>query len=144
MRLLLMLVLFMEINQVYGQQTDSTIHSPNQLQENELQSTDKLRLTMKTIVVSLSLITYGVISQSNDELREFDISIKNIVRKDADFHSPVDNYLQYAPGLSVFALNALGIKGKNNFRDMSMIYLLSNVIMGIPVQAIKKITKVAF
>ena len=98
---------------------------------------------MKTITFPLSLITYGVISQSNDELREFDVRIKNVVRKDADFHSPVDNYLQYVPGLSVYALNAVGINGKNNFRDRTMIYLMSNVMMGMTIQTIKKITKVA-
>jgi len=76
-------------------------------------------------------------------IREFDISIKNVVRKDADFHSPVDNYLQYAPALSVFALNAAGIKGKNNFVDRTLYNLMSNAMMGIIVQTIKRITKVA-
>jgi len=40
---------------------------------------------MRSIVVPLALITYGVVAQSTEELREFDISIKNVVRKDADF-----------------------------------------------------------
>jgi membrane-associated phospholipid phosphatase len=144
MRHLLILFLFPWISHVYAQNQDSTVHSSNQqLQDNERQSTSRLRLSMKTIAFPLSLITYGAFSQSNNELREFDVRIKNVVRKDADFHSPVDNYMQYAPGLAVYTLNAIGIKGKNNFRDRTMIYLLSNVMMGITVQTIKKITKVA-
>ncbi len=94
------------------------------------------------MIVPLSFITYGAISQSNEDLKDFDNNIKKLVRKDADFHTPVDNYLQYAPGLAVYALNAVGIKGEHNFRDRTMIYLLSNVMMGITVQSIKKITKV--
>jgi membrane-associated phospholipid phosphatase len=42
----------------------------------------------------------------------------------------------------VYALNAVAIKGRNNFRDRAMIYLLSNIMMGITVQSIKKIIKV--
>jgi hypothetical protein len=143
MRNITMLLLFTGISHVYAQQKDTTTQASDQLQENNRQSTHDFRLSMKTIAFPLSLITYGVISQSNDELREFDVRIKNVVRKDADFHSPVDNYLQYIPGLSVYALNAVGIKGKNNFRDRTMIYLMSNLMMGITVQTIKKITKVA-
>jgi membrane-associated phospholipid phosphatase len=90
----------------------------------------------------VSLITYGVFSQSNEDLKDFDADIRKVVRKDADFRSPVDNYLQYAPGLAVYALNAVGIKGKHNFRDRTMIYFLSNLMMGITVQSIKRITKV--
>jgi hypothetical protein len=138
-----MLLLFTEINYTYAQQQDSIFHSLNEPLANNRQSTSVYGLTMRTIALPLSLITYGVIAQSNDELREFDIDIKNVVRKDADFHTTIDNYLQYAPGLSVYALNAAGIKGKNNFVDRTMIYLLSYAMMGITVQTIKNITKVA-
>ena len=142
MRHLLILFLFPWISHVYAQNQDSTVHSSNQqLQDNERQSTSRLRLSMKTIAFPLSLITYGAFSQSNNELREFDVRIKNVVRKDADFHSPVDNYMQYAPGLAVYVLNAIDIKGKNNFRDRTMIYLLSNVMMGITFKLLKKLQK---
>jgi membrane-associated phospholipid phosphatase len=97
---------------------------------------------MRTLIVPLSLITYGFFSQASEDLRDFDVNIKNVVRRDADFHTPIDNYLQYAPGVAVYALNVAGIKGKNNFRDRTMILLLSNAMMGMTVQSIKKITKV--
>src|SRR5882724_4486459 len=138
-----LLFLFIGIGHSHAQSQDSTIQSPKQLRADNRQSTSGTRLRMRSIVVPLALITYGVVAQSTEELREFDISIKNVVRKDADFHSPVDNYLQYAPALSVFALNAAGIKGKNNFVDRTYIHLMSNAMMGIIVQTIKRITKVA-
>lgn len=52
-----------------------------------------------------------------------------------------DNYLQYGIGFSVFGLHALGIQGKNNFRDQAMLYLLSNAIMGAIVNPVKRITR---
>lgn len=148
MRSLLMFFLFTGIGHLYAQQEDSTVYSQdlflinNKMRANDLQTISGPRLTMRTLIVPVSLITYGVISQANDDLREFDVGIKSVVRKDADFHSPLDNYLQYAPGLAVYGLNAVGIKGEHNFRDRTMIYLLSNVMMGITVQSIKKITRV--
>ena len=125
-----------------AQQQDSTTYSSSLFHTNDRQSIPDTRLQMKSIAFPLSLIAYGVIAQSTKKLREFDVSIKNVVRKDADFHSPVDNYLQYAPGLSVYALNAAGINGKNNFVDRTLIYLLSYAMMGIIVQTIKRTTKV--
>jgi membrane-associated phospholipid phosphatase len=148
MRSLLLLLLFTDIGHLYAQPIDSMFHSPDPLLINKqtttkgIAATPGFRLTTRTLIVPVFLITYGVFSQANEELREFDVSIKKEVRKDADFHTSVDNYLQYVPGLAVYALNAAGIKGKNNFRDRTMIYLLSNVMMGITVQSIKKITKV--
>ena len=42
----------------------------------------------------------------------------------------------------MYALNAIGIKGKNNFKDRILIYVLTTVISGITVQSVKAITKV--
>jgi len=131
-----------------AQLEDSTIHFSSSPLANDktimlkTQQTREVSRAMRTCIVPLSLISYGFFSQSSEELRDFDVNIKNVVRRDADFHTPIDNYLQYAPGVAVYALNAAGIKGKNNFRDRTMIFLLSNVMMGMTVQSIKKITKV--
>ena len=149
MRFLLVLLLLAVIHNLYAQQQDSAVSISGLSRINirsglpVRQTTHDLRQSIRTLVVPLALITYGAFAQSSDDLREFDLSVKTEVRKkDPDFHTPFDNYLQYAPGLSVYALNAIGIKGKNNFRDRTITYLLANVIMGVTVQSIKKITKV--
>ncbi|SRR5258706_8569156 len=100
------------------------------------------KLTIKRMIIPATLITYGFISQSSHKLKAFDVRIKKVVRRDPDFHTCIDNYLQYVPGFAVYGLNAVGVKGKNNFRDRTTIYLLSNLMMGITVQTIKKISKV--
>lgn len=145
MRFLLILVFLTSIANLCAQSTDSTMRlAPikHQKIERGIQQDKRFRFSVRTLAVPVLLITYGVFSQVDGELREFDVSIKNVVRRDPDFRTPVDNYLQYTPGLAVYGLNALGIKGKNNFRDRTMIYLMSNLMMGISVQSIKNITKV--
>jgi membrane-associated phospholipid phosphatase len=52
----------------------------------------------------------------------------------------IDNYLRYAPAAAVYGLNAAGIHGTNNFRDRTIIYGMSTLIMGATVLSVKKIT----
>ena len=101
------------------------------------------RQKLKSLILPASLITYGFISLGNDKLKSLDNTIKEEIWTENP-HNPVkfDNYLQYAPAAAVYTLNAMGIKGKNNFRDRTFIYLLSNSIMGVTVQSLKAITKV--
>jgi hypothetical protein len=98
---------------------------------------------IKSLLLPAGLMTYGFIALENDGLKNLDNSIKEEIWTERP-HNPItiDNYLQYAPGVAVYGLNAVGIKGKNNFRDRTMIYLLSNAIMGVTVQSLKAITKV--
>src|SRR5690606_34760571 len=49
----------------------------------------------------------------------------------------IDNISQYTPFLSVYALNALGVKGKNNFKDRTIILGTAYLIMGATVNILK-------
>ncbi len=116
----------------------------SELSINEILSKmDDKRQVIKSLIIPAALITYGFVAQSSQGLKEFDVSIKNEIREDHPlFHTKIDNSLQYVPAVAAYGLNAIGIKGKNNFRDRTMIYLLSNTIMGVTVQSLKAITKV--
>jgi PAP2 superfamily len=132
-----------------AQQEESIVYSPDLFEANNETVTKEVRLaagpriTLKSLIIPVTLISYGVFAQCSNKLKRMDVRIKNVVRRDPDFHTKIDNYLQYAPSFAVYALNAAGVKGKNNFRDRTITYLLSNAMMGITVQAIKKITRVA-
>lgn len=145
MRFLLIFFLLSGIIALNAQQKDSLIY----LKQDKLNNKNILpdsatnqyqKLNLRKLVVPSALITYGFVARGSDALKKIDTSIKkNVTAK--NFHTTIDNYLDWAPGMAVYALNALGIKGKHNFRDRTITYLLSNIIVAITVQSLKKITK---
>ncbi len=94
------------------------------------------------MIIPALLTSYGFVALDNDHLLALDNDIKEEVWAE-HAHKPVkiDDYLQYIPGISVYGLNAMGIKGKNNFRDRTMLYLLSSTMMAITVQSLKRIIR---
>ena len=58
------------------------------------------------------------------------------------FANGYDNYMQYMPAVSVYALNLAGVKGKNNLGRATVSYGASALIMGIIVNSIKYTAKV--
>ena len=103
--------------------------------------TKKRNAGYKTFLVPGILIAYGAASLESKGLRNFNTEIKQeIWLENPHKKTTIDNYLQYSPAVAVYALNGLGIKGRNNFIDRSMIYFLSNVMMSATVLGVKKLT----
>src|SRR2546421_11502160 len=76
----------------------------------ELQTIGKERKKIRSLIIPVSLITYGFISLDEESLQSLDNSIKNDIREDHPFfHTNVDNFLQYTPAIGVYGLNAIGI-----------------------------------
>ena len=99
----------------------------------------KEKIPLSAFLLSAGLISYGVIALNNHPLQSVDHSIREVVWEDNPHRVfPLDDYLQYAPGAAVYVLNAFGIKGKNNFRDRTIIYLMANALMGVTVESLKK------
>ncbi len=96
---------------------------------------------IRSLKIPSVLITYGFLALENDNLKALNNSIKNEMREDHPFfRTNIDDYLQYAPAVAVYGLNAMGIKGRNNFRDRTMIYLLSNIMLTTTVFSVKKLS----
>jgi membrane-associated phospholipid phosphatase len=103
--------------------------------------TAKRRAGYKSFIVPGILIVYGVTSLGNDGLKSFNNKMKEEIWLEHPHKlTKIDNYLMHSPAVAVYGLNALGIKGRNNLRDRSMIYLLSNVICNSTVFGVKKIS----
>jgi membrane-associated phospholipid phosphatase len=94
---------------------------------------DSTRVTQKfrpsAFILPAAMIAYGAFAVHNSTLRQLNGDVKEQIWQDNP-HRPfhLDNYLMFAPTLSVYALNASGIHGKNNFKDRTMILLIANVI----------------
>lgn len=86
-----------------------------------------------------AMIAYGVVSLKTDGLQDWNEKVKEEIWTEHPhtlFH--LDNYLQYAPVAAVYGLNMMGIKGKNNLRDRTMILGISAVIMTSATFTVKK------
>ncbi|MCW3093040.1 MAG: hypothetical protein JWP81_4109 [Ferruginibacter sp.] len=103
--------------------------------------TEQKKFTYKSLVVPGVLFVYGLSSLESNQLKSFNAEMKEeIWQEHPHKKTTIDNYLQYSPAIAVYGLNALGIKGRNNFRDRSMIYLISNVFLTSSVFGLKKLT----
>lgn len=98
-----------------------------------------LKFNYKQLIIPGVLIGYGVIGIGNDQLLSFNHQIKDEVTEDIDKKITIDDFSQYAPAASVYALNAFGVKGKNNMRDRSVIFVTSYVIMASTVLGLKSL-----
>lgn len=96
---------------------------------------------VQSFLIPATFIAYGVVTIENDELKEMNEGIKReIWDEHPHARSGIDNYLQWAPAAAVYGLNAIGIHGKHNLRDRTMIYGLSTLIMGGTVFTLKRIS----
>jgi membrane-associated phospholipid phosphatase len=120
------------------------IAKPSAIKSNASDGFRTIRATQRKItylILPAAAITYGFVSLENDELKKLNNNTKLEITE--DHPRPVtklDNYLQYSPAAAVYALNALGIKGKNNFRDRTIILGLSTIITTAIVVPLKHIT----
>lgn len=96
----------------------------------------------RTVAIPLLLAAVGLYSLTdNDVLNKFDVQEE---RNEwiPKFHNHADDYLQYAPIVAVYGLNALGIKGKNTFGNRTALLIKSELLVGILTYSLKKITAV--
>lgn len=100
-------------------------------------------LPLSAVIIPGAAMAYGFVKLDNNALARLDQEARH------EFYSEhphrqfiVDDYLQFAPGVAVFALNGLALKGKNSLIDQSGIYLLSNIILNGTTQSLKRITAV--
>ncbi|MEO8582489.1 MAG: phosphatase PAP2 family protein [Flavitalea sp.] len=98
-------------------------------------------LAVQSFIIPTVFIGYGFAALHNHNLLSLNHSTSGEIREDnPHFLTGADTYMQFTPGVAVYALNLIGIHGKNNFRDRTMIYALSNIISTAIVFPLKKIT----
>lgn len=101
-----------------------------------------LKFNYKQLIIPGLLIGYGVIGLESDQLKSYNSNIREEVQEDIDEKITIDDFSQYVPAAAVYGLNALGIKGKHNLKDRSIILASSYLMMSSTVLALKNITKV--
>lgn len=101
-----------------------------------------LKFNYKSLIIPTAFMGYGFIGIKSDKLKSINQEIHEEVNEHIDSRFSIDDFSQYTPFLSVYGLNALGVKGKNNFKDRSIIIGTAYLIMGTTVFGLKKLTHV--
>lgn len=135
------ILLLLIFNSTFAQVVDTSISKIDTLSK---WYTNKIVLKKRLIPVAFIaptvLIGYGFAAvYDRGILQELDLSTKNELQEDHPFFTAhIDNYLQFAPAVAVYALNISGIKGKHNLFDASMLYFTSAAVMGISTHFLKQ------
>jgi hypothetical protein len=103
-------------------------------------------ISLKAVLIPTAMIGYGAFALSNRELRSLNLAVRKGVwenRNNGNGKSlHIDDFSLLAPAVAVYALNAAGVKGKNNFIDRSLLYGMSNLIGSGVVSSVKRMADV--
>lgn len=88
-------------------------------------------------IIPSALICYGVVTRFYEPLRSLDTSTDFEIGEHISKTTWVDDYLQFAPAIGVYALDLVGIPAKHNFRDRTLVMATSYLLMGITVETMK-------
>lgn len=100
------------------------------------------KFNYKALIIPAALVGYGVIGIESDQLKSFNTQIKDEVAEDIDEKITIDDFAQYAPAVSAFALDAMGVKAKHSLRERSVIMATSYLIMSSTVLGLKSMTRI--
>ncbi len=130
--LLLILILLSFFYRIFGQESSSDSITVDR----------NVEFKYSALIIPTVLIGYGVIGIESDGIKIWNSEIKEELNENIDEKLTIDDFSQYAPALTVYALDALGIKGKNNFRDKTTILTTSFLIMTTTVTSLKLTTNI--
>lgn len=102
----------------------------------------QLKFNPKQLIIPATLIGFGVIGINSDQLKDLNSEISEEVVEHIDKQITIDDFTQYVPAASVYALGVFGIKGKNNLKDKSIILATSFLLMTVTVTGLKSVTNV--
>jgi hypothetical protein len=103
-----------------------------------IDTTKSIKFKFKQIIIPSVLIGIGVVGLESESLKDLNLIIRDEVMEDIDKKLTIDDVMQYSPALSVYALNALNVKGKNNLKNRSIVLATSFLFVAATVRTIKK------
>lgn len=100
------------------------------------------KFNYKPLLIPATLIGFGLLGIENHNIESWNKQIREEVTEDIDEKITIDDFSQYAPMAAVYGLNAIGIEGKHDFADRSLIMATSYLIMSSTVLGLKSVTRV--
>ncbi len=93
---------------------------------------------LKSSYIAVPLIVLGIYNNDDDGFIDKYELWEDRNEHAANFHSKMDDYLQFAPAVAVYFMNAIGKKGKHDVLNQSILLLKSELIMNAIVHPLKK------
>lgn len=94
------------------------------------------------LAVPAAMVWYGVVGVKNKHLQRINNRLNWSLEDNVVSKFTIDDYTQYVPAASVYALNFTGLKGKHNFVDRTIIFGTAYAIMGAVVLTSKQLIDV--
>ncbi|SIQ19958.1 phosphatase PAP2 family protein [Maribacter ulvicola] len=120
--------------------SETSSNSQNIVHDIDSLSNHKTRFNYSSLIVPSVFLTYGLLAVQNDGLEFLNRRVQEEVLENIDNKTTIDDFTQYTPFVSVYALNLMGINGKNNFKDRTIILGTAYLTMGISVNSLKYLT----
>ncbi|WP_312172148.1 phosphatase PAP2 family protein [Chryseobacterium sp.] len=142
--LFVLLIFIISFQQLFGQDLqdpDNRQDSIQALNNSSISQEEYNRFPYKRLIVPAAFISYGVASLSIKDLKDLNESTRFEISEHHPDHIQLDTYTQFAPGVLVYGLNAIGIEGKHNLRDRSIIYGTSLLISSAVTFPVKHMVK---
>jgi membrane-associated phospholipid phosphatase len=135
------IILLLLVNAAFSATAQDKIIIGNDTLVNQSLVTKKCPVYKQLIVPTL-LVGYGVLGLASDGIKDVNVAVKTEVDEHFDRKTTIDDYTRYVPVVSVYALNLMGVKGKHNYRDLTIITATSQLIMVGSVMGLKSLSKV--
>ena len=97
---------------------------------------------IKPFIIPTVFISYGLIGLESNQLQSLNSKIQEEVTKNNHKELNIDDFTAVLPAVSVYGLNAIGIKGKHNLKDRTIILATSSLILAATVLPLKEFTNV--
>lgn len=133
--LIISIYLFVSPVLLFGQANERTESIPKREVSN-------IHFSNKQLIIPGVFFIYGLSSMESDYLKLVNTEIREEVQENIDEKFTIDDFSQFVPAVSVYGLNAMGVKGKNNLRDRSVIFGTSFLLMSATVLGLKTLTHV--
>jgi hypothetical protein len=105
-------------------------------------------LSWKAVAIPVGMIAYGALTLESKRLQQVNLYTRREVMEHRNFatdsrrRQTFDDIGTIAPAVAVYGLNIVGVKGKNNLVDRSIIFGMSNLISNGLVFSTKKLAGV--
>ncbi len=96
----------------------------------------------KKLILPAVMTGFGFMQFMSEPVRSLNLNVRNQFSSRVTNPLDFDDYIQFAPAAAVYGLNFLGVKGKHNFLDRSVIIATSGVIAALSVEGMKTLTHV--